>query len=352
MATNPSLASTLLDDNANCQRAIQSQFTLNPHNLSVDGVELDIGWGSDGGFLSGCEVSMTSVALHNSTLHLHFHLFTNDSQLLDADKLQQLAKQRQLIITVYQLDNAYFSQLPTSRLWSSAIYYRFVIAQYLSTLSHRMLYLDADVVCQGSLAELVTFSMGEAVVAAVAERQSDWWQKQAQILGCAGLANGYFNSGVMLINLRQWRAEQVLSRLLTLAADPEMQPKLKFFDQDLLNVVLVDKKIFLDPAYNSQYSLNYELNKTKRHSLDPHSIIIHFIGPSKPWHVWAQYPNAAAYQTAKANSPWRNDPLHLPQASYQFRYCYKHWFRQRHVAQGGRYFVLYLLRKLLAWRYK
>ncbi|XWS99173.1 lipopolysaccharide 1,3-galactosyltransferase, partial [Escherichia coli] len=38
------------------------------------------------------------------------------------------------------------------------------------------------------------------VAMVVTEGQKDWWAKRAHSLGVAGIANGYFNSGFLLIN--------------------------------------------------------------------------------------------------------------------------------------------------------
>lgn len=333
-----------------CDTAIKQIVTLDPHDLSAQGEHMHVGWGADGDFLLGCMVSMASVAYHNPSLRFHFHLFTSDSHLIDMTKLNALAEQQTLSITVYTLDDSYFSQLPTSRLWSSAIYYRFVLAQYLSASVERLLYLDADVVCQGALSELVTLPLDNAVAAVVPERNSQWWQHQADTLGCAELATGYFNSGVMLLNLRLWRQRNILAQLFTLAAQPELQPRLTFFDQDLLNLALVDQKIMLSTVYNSQYSLNYELNDAKRKTFNSKGILMHFIGPTKPWHLWAQYPSGLAFQQVKARSPWRDDPLHPPKSTYQYRYCYKHMVRQKKLLAGYGYLLQYLLRKLFSRR--
>lgn len=348
MVTDVNLVKTKAMDN--CNEAIKQQVTINPKNRLEEEVDLHVGWGADGDFLLGCEISMASVAYNNVETCFHFHLFTNDSHRLDQEKLQQLAEQQSLIITVYSLDDGYFSQLPTNRLWSFAIYYRFILAQHLSTFTDKMLYLDADVICQGQLTSLVELQLGTAVAAVVTERENKWWSQQAERLHCPALKEGYFNSGVMLINLERWREEQILEQLLALAAQPDLQARLTFFDQDLLNLVLVDKKILLDSVYNSQYSLNYELNEAKRSTFNPNGILMHFVGPTKPWHAWAQYNSAKAFQQAKIRSPWRQDPLQLPTSTFQYRYCYKHMIKQKEILKGYGYFLRYLLRKLLSRR--
>ncbi|WP_241646551.1 glycosyltransferase [Rosenbergiella metrosideri] len=333
-----------------CEKAIQQQITLDPCAVKDDDVQLHVGWGADGDFLLGSEISMVSVASNNPSIRFHFHLFSNDIPRIDQQKMVELAEQYALKVTLYTLDNDYFAQLPTNRLWSSAIYYRFIMAEIVAQTAATMLYLDADVVCQGDISALLDVDLDNHVVAAVPERDAIWWAHQAEVLGCKALAQGYFNSGVMLLNLEAWRSEAIYEHILRLAADPQQQSKLSFYDQDLLNLALVDKKIFLNSAYNTQYSLNYELNEAKRKKFTSSSIFMHFIGPTKPWHLWAQYPSAKAFQLAKAHSPWKGEPLQLPRSTYQYRYCYKHLIHQKQTLKGYGYFFRYLLRKLLSRR--
>ena len=333
-----------------CEKAIQQQVEINPCAIEESEVQLHVGWGADGDFLLGCEISMASVANSNPLIRFHFHLFSNDIPHLDQQKLVALAQQHTLRITLYRLDNDFFLQLPTNRLWSSAIYYRFLMAQVLSQSTPKMLYLDADVVCQGEISELLDVDFKGNVAAVVTERDATWWEHQAEALSCPALKQGYFNSGVMLINLNAWREGNILTRILDLAADPQLQTKLKFYDQDLLNLALVDKKIFLSSVYNTQYSLNYELNKAKRKQFHADCVFMHFIGPTKPWHVWGQYPSSQAFYQAKAHSPWKGDALQLPMSTYQYRYCYKHMINKRKMLKGYEYFFRYLLRKLLSRR--
>ncbi|MBT0727413.1 glycosyltransferase [Rosenbergiella australiborealis] len=333
-----------------CEKSIKKQTVINPCAVSERAVQLHVGWGADGDFLLGCQISMASVITNNPEVCCHFHLFSNDISQLDQQKLFHLAQQYALVITLYTLDNDYFAQLPTNRLWSAAIYYRFIMAQVLAQSADRMLYLDADVICQGSITELLELDLSSTVAAVVPERDATWWAHQAKVLGCKALAQGYFNSGVMLLNLESWRREGILEQVLMLAANPEIQGKLTFYDQDLLNLALIDKKIFLNSAYNTQYSLNYELNEVKRKRFTSQCIFIHFIGPTKPWHLWAQYASAEAFQKAKADSPWNSEPLQQPTSTYQYRYCYKHLTKQKKRLKGYGYFLRYLLRKLLSLR--
>lgn len=96
----------------------------------------------------------------------------------------------------------------------------------------------------------------------VTEGQKDWWAKRAHSLGVAGIANGYFNSGFLLINTNQWTNERVSARAIAMLSDPEIVKKITHPDQDVLNMLLADKLVYADIKYNTQFSLNYQLKES------------------------------------------------------------------------------------------
>ncbi|HHR5267988.1 TPA: glycosyltransferase, partial [Escherichia coli] len=146
--------------------------------------------------------------------------------------------------------------LPSTKNWTHAIYFRFVIADYFISKVAKVLYLDADIICQGTIEPLIKFSFPDDKVAmVVTEGQADWWEKRAHSLGVAGISKGYFNSGFLLINTAKWAAQQVSARAIAMLNEPEVIKKITHPDQDVLNMLLADKLIFADIKYNTQFSL-------------------------------------------------------------------------------------------------
>ncbi|HFO8147401.1 TPA: glycosyltransferase family 8 C-terminal domain-containing protein, partial [Escherichia coli] len=64
------------------------------------------------------------------------------------------------------------------------------------------------------------------------------------------------------------------------------------------------------------------------------TVFIHYVGPTKPWHEWADYPVSRSFLIAKASSPWCKEDLLKPVNSNQYRYCAKHKFKQKHYMAG------------------
>ncbi len=60
--------------------------------------------------------------------------------------------------------------------------------------------------------------------------------------------------------------------------EPEIIKKITHPDQDVLNMLLADKLIFADIKYNTQFSLNYQL-QSFINPVTNDTIFIHYIGP-------------------------------------------------------------------------
>lgn len=306
----------------------------------------NIAYGTDKNFLFGCAVSITSFLINNSELKFNFHVFTDSFSESDREKFKALAEQYKTNISIYLVNADSLKSLPENKLWTYAIYFRFIIADYFSGKLERITYIDSDVVCNGSIQELVHLPLNGAVVAAVTERDEKWWLQRAEVLGNNLIAKGYFNTGVLVIDLAEWQALDVSMQAMKSLNDGDIRSKLTYYDQDVLNIILAGRVLFLDKKYNTQFSLNYELKKNCKSPVDENTVLIHYIGPTKPWHEWAQYETSALFIKAKKMSPWCDDKLMLPTNTSQNRYGAKHSFHQGLYLKGIRFYIKYFLLKI------
>jgi lipopolysaccharide biosynthesis glycosyltransferase len=65
------------------------------------------------------------------------------------------------------------------------------------------------------------------------------------------LKGTYFNSGVMLINIQEWNKQNISEKLLSMAG--KSQEKYSLPDQDVLNILLESKTIFMPNSWNHMY---------------------------------------------------------------------------------------------------
>ncbi|BDH44005.1 LPS 1,3-galactosyltransferase [Salmonella enterica subsp. enterica serovar Choleraesuis] len=306
-----------------------------------------IAYGTDGNFMMGCAVSIASVMQQNPQGKFVFNIFTNAVSEDYQQKFLALAKEFNSIVIIHLLNAESLSHLPTNKLWSSAIYYRFLIADFFAGLVNKVLYLDSDIVCNNDISSLWDIDLTDKLCAAAPERTKDWWTSRADTLHCPVLKDGYFNSGVMLIEVQNWAANSITQKAMAALAEPEIVARLTYYDQDILNLICAGEVYFLEQKYNEQYSINYELQGRHKNPINSASVFIHYIGPTKPWHRWVSYPCCNYFLKAKNNSPWGDDDLLAPSNPSQWRYAAKHFYKQGHYLQVLQSYIRYFLLKIL-----
>ena len=147
-----------------------------------------------------------------------------------------------------------------------------------------ILYLDSDLVALADVAELLRHDLGNSLIAAAHDfKFEDELRNPYSLPGTRFLENAarcgieyqpgdaYFNSGVMVMNLRAMREEETLEHILgTLCLmKAPMLP-----DQDVLNLACKGRVAFLPSAWNCM--------EWMAHPKLRHAKILHFAG-KKPW---------------------------------------------------------------------
>lgn len=180
----------------------------------------------------------------------------------------------------------------------------------------RLLYLDCDTLVVSSLGELVDLDMGCKAVGVVRDSLTDEYKT---LIGF-GKNDDYFNSGVLLIDTRRWREQSFTRRLWDYAKN--VRSAFCNPDQDLLNIVLKDKKYILPPEYNFQpshrvfsdrayfmayrHARYYSLADLRAAREKPK--ILHayrFLGDF-PWNADNLHPDTEIFDRFMKNSPWRD----------------------------------------------
>lgn len=165
--------------------------------------------------------------------------------------------------------------------WTTSSLLRLFIPSVLTTVD-TCIYLDCDVVVNMDLCELYNSNISNVGIAAVASRlNSVGFDRYRRYLNSSiGIDETiYFNSGVLLFNLKKIHEEGVLpSRAISLL---ERHPELPAPDQDVLNAIFRGNTLYLDARYNV-FANNYALVDSFVKNND-NDIIIHYTGDSKPW---------------------------------------------------------------------
>lgn len=218
---------------------------------------------------------------------------------------------------------------------SATTFARLVMHRLLPGDVTRVLYLDADLLVRrdvgllwdqpmgGHVMLAVTDAGAPAIDAAVAlpnfDRCRAWLVTSRPIADyeACGLAPQarYFNAGVMLIDLAQWREQGIGERALAVLREHE--PHVLWWDQYALNIVLAGLWGELDGRWN-QVAAIFRYPHWRNSPLDRHAFramrrdpwVIHFCSPDKPWHADSRHPWTRRYRAMIRRTAWRQWPVH------------------------------------------
>jgi lipopolysaccharide biosynthesis glycosyltransferase len=175
---------------------------------------------------------------------------------------------------------ALVAQLPANDRFPPIVYTRLVLDQLLPAEIERVIYLDCDVMVCRQIEQLYEHDMGDKPIAAVFDpfhlgikKGRDIRQKQTPF----DTGDPYFNSGVMLIDLKRYAAVNLPARIAEFAASGVL--KNLFFDQDMLNLVFLNNWQPLDWRFNV-------LNPKPAHE-SLHPVIVHYTSYSPPWKMFS-----------------------------------------------------------------
>lgn len=208
------------------------------------------------------------------------------------------------------------------------MYYRLFASELLPKDIDRVLYLDCDIIVDGDVSNMY-FSDLDGFSALVCTDIMSVQSGSPKRLGYDE-RHGYFNSGMMLINISYWREHDILRRSIKFIK--ENSERLIYYDQDVLNYVLHDSKKFIGIEYNfvSPYIMKSVFNdldqEIHQKVLTCSPKIIHYTY-MKPWTIFAyKFPLTRVWEKYCKVSLW-SLPLfkELPKDK-PFNYFIKRYF--------------------------
>ena len=176
---------------------------------------------------------------------------------------------------------------------TTSTYLRLHLGELLPISVTRVLYLDSDTLVVDDLTELVDLEMineesriryliGAVPAGDVGDHLIE--------LGFTG--NGYFNAGVLWIDLQLWRERKVGPELVSLAS--RLGNRLHFWDQDVLN-------LFFDQSW---FALDTKFNWVEKGGGVDQATVIHFLTGDKPWLLGNRHPAKHLYRYYRSLTPF------------------------------------------------
>ncbi|HEL2146785.1 TPA: glycosyltransferase [Streptococcus suis] len=220
--------------------------------------------------------TLYSIMVHTRKSPVSVYVLTSDISDYSRFKLQKLEDLfHNLNIHILVVDTKQFEDLPLNRshITRPEVYFRMAFASLLPDLD-RILYLDSDILAQKDLQPLWETPLDGAYMAAVSEPPSEGGFDYRRSIGMTD-PTYYFNSGVLLMDLKKIREDKIESLLFE--CGHTIKDKIRLQDQDIINVALEGKIKSLDPIYNYGYM---ERQANLRKEAD---IVLNHYSLEKPW---------------------------------------------------------------------
>ena len=264
---------------------------------------------TDDRYVPYCVTTIMSIVRNNNKCV--FYILNESLTSSSKDSIDRVAKTNGSKVVYVEVPSYFIEELPMpsdmflSHL-SLATYYRLFISTLLPSDIDKVLYLDCDILIRKSLEELYNTDLDGYALGAVyqIDREANW---RCEVLGIP-LVYGYFNAGVLLVNLKYWRENDVKS--LFQAFIENNYDRILYHDQDVLNAVLYKHTKRLPCKWNMtshffRRSARYinevdsqgniiRKNEDYKQQI-PQEIkdptVIHFVAKPKPWdhncnHIW------------------------------------------------------------------
>lgn len=170
--------------------------------------------------------------------------------------------------------------LPTTKAWTMEIYFRLALSDLLPMDVEKILYLDVDMIVNRDISDLYNTELDKSIFGVVEDIMPNDEIRVTLLKEVFNKGHKYFNSGMLLINVSEWRKKYNLKYYLEILKSIDY--KVLAPDQDLLNYVHSNEVKYLDgDKYNVFCGISHCLGKNYE-EIKENAYIIHFTG-TKPW---------------------------------------------------------------------
>jgi len=262
-------------------------------SLALENSTVNIAFTIDNNYPIYTLLAINSMLINNtSNADIHFYIVENNLTTANMNKMRKFIEKKGQKVDFINIDTNVIDKGINYFTFSNRItpiaMARIMLPSLLPDDVEKVLYLDGDILVTGNIIELYNYDLKGYPLGMAGNNY-----QPKHFLPCTAKCRKkhfYGNSGVILMDLKKWRQENISDKLLKyLHANKKyfyfIKPKgdnwdQKFFlypDQDLINVVLDGRIKQLPQRWNNQV-VNYELILPIRNKG-----ILHYIGVVKPW---------------------------------------------------------------------
>ena len=260
---------------------------------------MNIACSADDKFIQHCCIMLTSVLINNEDVDVYLLSEGISSESFDKISIEVARLNGRLHYIL--INNEVINKLPLPEFAnlkhiSKATYYRLFLSELLPNSLDKIIYLDCDVIVRSSLRELWNIDIKNYSIGAV-------YQMYEEIINAKRLGYsynyGYFNAGVLVVNIQYWREHQISEKLIRYVL--ENKNKIIYHDQDALNAVLHNTVLRLPCKWNmisfffEEYVFSYvgligdvivsdysDYKESLQKDIK-NPFVIHYVSKPKPW---------------------------------------------------------------------
>ena len=249
-------------------------------------------------------VTMASYALSNPLNRYDIFILVHQVDAMGLDLLQTTAAAFGLKLGIIPIDLEWTSKLPEAfragmTHVSPMTYSKLIAMEYIPASYTKCLMIDSDLLIVGGIDSLLSIKLGEVSMGAVAD-----FMLPEQSGNRIGLKNptSYFNCGVLLVDIPNWKKMAPLSSLTVIIE--QYASRIRYGDQDILNLIFEGAYVSLDHKYNHMLivALSGMIPNPRLGGERP--AILHFPGQIKPWHEYAPRNLQSIYFRYAAACQW------------------------------------------------
>lgn len=287
---------------------------------------MNIAFCIDEKYIPYCGISIISLLENNTNEDITIHIVGTDISENNKNKILELARKYNAKIKFYDENilEQYDFSLYGSEYISLSTYTRLFLAEILPSNLDKVIYLDADIIINGSLLNLwKTDIENYSVLGSI-----DSYAFDSELYKKLGYNEeyGYINAGVLVINLKYWRENNIRNKFVNYYKDNI--DKIEHHDQDIINGTLFNTKNFLPIKYNvidhffKRKAFIPEKYRDEARRAIENPIIIHFTTSQKPWLKGCVHPLKSEFFKYKNISPWKDLSITWSNRSFSRRFKY------------------------------
>ena len=230
--------------------------------------------------------AITSINTLVSKLENPYNLFIIHNNLSNFDKSGLINKENgSVYLYEFKNSNYDFPNIENGHV-SEATYYRIFVEEYIDFDIDYFIYLDADIICLNnpeSYFHSKIKSMNDNKIPLAANTETYRNSAEEQYFKNLNLkSNKYFNAGVLIVDFKHWKQNNLSSELLRIMND--YKNNILFWDQDVLNIYYDGNFLELTDFVNFYLPIS-KFQLFSESFIYKNVIFMHYKGKPKPWNV-------------------------------------------------------------------